>query len=34
MDESIRAYAEVPNAVALSIDLDGVFIDLDTEEIL
>ena len=29
MDESIRAYAEVPNVIALSIDLEGVDIDYD-----
>lgn len=34
VDQSIRAYAEVPNVIALSIDLDGVFINLDNSEIL
>lgn len=28
MDESIRAYAEVPGVIALSIDLDGVAAEL------
>jgi len=32
MDQSIRAYAEAPNVIALSIDLDGVDIDLDVAE--
>jgi len=34
MDESIRAYAEVPNVIALSIDLEGVDIDYDFNPIL